>query len=94
VRAVLTLAFAMPGIYLGTGLGVAGGAYLRETGKAFVGEAEAFWFEVFLVLSLFLFFPRVTRWAGITLLISYVVVLAFGYWAGWTWGNFTGWHPD
>lgn len=84
----------LPGLYLGSALGVAGGAHLRETGEAFIGEAEQFWLEVFLLLSLVLAFPRVTRWAALTLTGGYVITLALGYCAGHYWGNFIGWHPD
>jgi len=75
-------------------LGVAGGAHLRETGEAFIGEAEQFWLEAFLLFSLALAFPRVTRWAALILSGTYVICLAAGYFAGHHWGNFIGWHPD
>jgi hypothetical protein len=84
----------LPGLYLGAGLGVAGGAHLYQTGEGFIGEAEQFWLEVFLLLSLILAFPRRTRWAALALTGAYVITLALGYWAGHHWGNFIGWHPD
>jgi hypothetical protein len=84
----------LPGLYLGAALGVAGGAHLHATGEAFMGEAEQFWLEVFVLLSLVLAFPRVTRWAAYALTGAYVASLALGYCAGYQWGNFIGWHPD
>lgn len=82
------------GAYLGAGLGVAGGAHLRATGEGFIGEAEQFWLEVFIVVSLLLAFPRATRWVSLALSGAYILSLALGYFAGYHWGNFLGWHPD
>ena len=83
-----------PGFYLGTGLGVAGGAHLQETGQAFIGEAEQLWLEIFVLASALLAIPRATRWVSLALSGAYVLSLALGYWAGYHWGNFVGWHPD
>jgi hypothetical protein len=81
-------------VLYGLGLGVAGGAYLRETGRAFAGEAEQFWLWVFLVLSLALAIPRATRRSSFLPIGAYVLALALGYWVGHAWGNVIGWHPD
>jgi len=80
--------------YWGVGIGVAGGAHLRETGEGFIGEAEQFWLEVCILVSVVLAFFRATRWAAVTVIAAYVLALAAGYWAGYHWGNFIGWHPD
>jgi hypothetical protein len=93
-RWLLTALALLPGLYLGVGLGVAGGAHLRQTGETFIGEAEQFWLEVFVLISLVLAFPRLTRWAALAVTGAYVVSLGLGYCAGHHWGNFTGWHPD
>jgi hypothetical protein len=93
-RWLLTALALVPGVSLGAGLGVAGGAHLHQTGEALIGEAEWFWLEVFVLLSLVLALPRVTRWAALALTGAYVISLALGYWAGHHWGNVLGWHPD
>lgn len=93
-RAALAMIALLPAAFLGAGLGVAGGAYLHQTGKAFIGEAEQFWLEAFVVISLILAIPRATRWAALALAGGYVIALVMGYWAGHHWGNFIGWHPD
>jgi len=88
-----TLLSVPPALY-GVGLGVAGGAYLRETGRAFGGEAEQLWLLVFLFFSVALAIPRKTRRISLVPIGAYLAAVAVGYWAGHTWGNFIGWHPD
>ena len=80
--------------YLGTGLGVAGGAHLRDTGKTFIGEAEQFWLGACLLGSALLALPRATRWASLAPIAGYAISLVVGYLAGYRWGNFIGWNPD
>ena len=81
-------------VYYAVGLGVAGGAYLRETGKALVGEAEWFWLWTFLLVSIGLATWRSTRRVSLIPLGTYIVGLGLSYLAGHHWGNFIGWHPD
>jgi hypothetical protein len=81
-------------LFYGVGLGVAGGAHLREMGRAFTSDALQFWLWAFLLLSLALAIPRATRRISWTPIGIHPLTLTVGYWAGYHWGNFIGWHPD
>ena len=81
-------------VYLGTGLGVAGGAHLRDGGRVFISDASQLWLGVCLLGSVVLALPRSTRWASLAPAAGYVISLIVGYLAGYRWGNFIGWKPD
>ena len=81
-------------VYLGAGLGVAGGAHLRDTGRVFVGEAEQFWLVACVFGSGVLALPRVTKRAALAPMAGYVISLVLGYLVGYRWGNIIGWNPD
>lgn len=83
-----------PAACCATGLGVAGGAHLRETGRALVRQAEQLWFWVFLLASAGLVALRPTRRFFAVPVGVYLVALALSYWAGHQWGNFLGWYSD
>lgn len=84
----------LAGLCVGIRLGLAGGEHLRRSGEGFIGEAEQFWLEAFLVHSPALMIPRFTRTAGACLIASYSVALLRGYWTGDHCGNSVGWHAD
>ena len=81
-------------VCLGTGLGVAGGADLRGTGRVFVGEAEQFWLVACVFASAVLALPRATKRAALAPMAAYVISLVLGYLVGYLWGNIIGWNPD
>jgi hypothetical protein len=81
-------------LFYGVGVGVPGGANLRETGRALTSDALMLWLYAFILLALALAIPRATRRISLVPLGVYLLALALGYWAGHHWGNFMGWHPD
>jgi hypothetical protein len=93
IELVLAVVTSLLGGYIGTGLGAAAGASCQVR-DVVMPDAIAFWFYIFVPLSLALATPRTTRWAAAGLLGGYVVTLCIGYAAGCHWGNFVGWHPD